>query len=78
MCPSSWRTRARAWSIIALQTTSIEADVQHLRDIGVPVFQDKIFDANDGYESFVYGQYNAGATVELIQPHATSWDYPED
>jgi 4-hydroxyphenylpyruvate dioxygenase-like putative hemolysin len=63
---------------LALQTTSIEADVQHLRDIGVPVFQDKIFDANDGYESFVYGKYNSGVTVELIQPHATSWDYPED
>jgi 4-hydroxyphenylpyruvate dioxygenase-like putative hemolysin len=63
---------------LALQTTSIDADVQHLRDIGVPVFQDKVFDAQDGYESFVYGQHNSGVTVELIQPHATSWDYPED
>jgi 4-hydroxyphenylpyruvate dioxygenase-like putative hemolysin len=63
---------------LALQTTSIEADVQHLRDIDVPVFQDKVFDANDGYESFVYGQHNSGVTVELIQPHAHSWDYPAD
>jgi len=63
---------------LALQTTSIEPDVQHLRDISVPVFQDKVFGANDGYEAFVYGQHNSGVTVELIQPHVTSWDYPED
>jgi methylmalonyl-CoA/ethylmalonyl-CoA epimerase len=63
---------------LALQTTSIEADVQHLREAGVPVFQDRVFDANDGYEAFVYGQHNAGVTVELIQPHAASWSYPED
>ena len=63
---------------IALQTDSIEADVQHLRDIGVPVFKDKIFKAADGYEAFVYPDQTPGMTVELIQPHATSWDYPTD
>jgi 4-hydroxyphenylpyruvate dioxygenase-like putative hemolysin len=61
---------------IALQTDSIEADVQYLRDIGVPVYQDRVFDAPDGFESFVYSDQTPGMTVELIQPHATSWDYP--
>lgn len=63
---------------IALKTDSIEADVQHLRELQVPVFQDKIFDAADGFESFVYPDQTQGVTVELIQPHATSWTYPED
>ena len=62
---------------IALQTESIEADVGYLRGIGVPVYQDKVFDAPDGYEAFVYPDQTPGMTVELIQPHATSWDYPE-
>lgn len=61
---------------IALQTTTIEKDVEHLRRIGVPVYSDKIFDANDGYEAFVYPDDGVGFTVELIQPHATSWTYP--
>jgi 4-hydroxyphenylpyruvate dioxygenase-like putative hemolysin len=62
---------------LALQTDSIEADVQYLRDIGVPVYQDTVFDAPDGFESFVYPDQTPGMTVELIQPHATSWDYPK-
>ena len=62
---------------IALQTDSIEADVQHLRNLGVPIYQDKIFDANDGFEAFVYPDQTPGLTVELIQPHPTSWTYPE-
>jgi methylmalonyl-CoA epimerase len=63
---------------IALETDDIEADVQHLRDIGVPIYQDKIFNAPDGYEAFVYPEDAIGFTVELIQPHSTSWAYPED
>ncbi len=63
---------------IALETDSIEADVQHLRQIGVPIYQDKIFNAPDGFEAFVYPDQTPGVTVELIQPHATSWTYPED
>ena len=63
---------------IALQTNTIEADVQHLRDEGIPIYQDKIFDANDGFEAFVYPDDGVGFTVELIQPHATSWTYPQD
>ena len=62
---------------LALKTDSIEADVQYLREIGVPVYQDKIFDAQDGFESFVYPDQTPGVTVELIQPHPTSWTFPE-
>jgi methylmalonyl-CoA/ethylmalonyl-CoA epimerase len=63
---------------IALETDDIEADVQHLRDIGVPVYRDKIFDAQDGFEAFVYPDQTLGVTVELIQPHPTSWTYPKE
>ena len=63
---------------IALQTDSVEADVQYLRHIGVPVYQDTVFDAADGFEFFVYPDQTPGLTVELIQPHATSWDYPAE
>ena len=63
---------------IALETDDIEADVAHLKEIGVPIFEDKIFDANDGYEAFVYPEDGIGFTVELIQPHDHSWGYPED
>jgi catechol 2,3-dioxygenase-like lactoylglutathione lyase family enzyme len=51
--------------------------VDHLRKIGVPVYQDTIFNAADGYEAFVYPQDGIGFTVELIQPHATSWRFDE-
>jgi len=63
---------------IALQTASIEDDVLRLRALGIPIFEDTIFKANDGYEAFVYPDDAAGFTVELIQPHAGSWQYPED
>jgi methylmalonyl-CoA/ethylmalonyl-CoA epimerase len=62
---------------ISLETDSIEADIQHLRDLGVPIFGDKIFDAPDGFEAFVYPEHTLCMTVELIQPHATSWSYPD-
>jgi 4-hydroxyphenylpyruvate dioxygenase-like putative hemolysin len=63
---------------IAIETNSIEADVEHLRKMGVPLFQDKIFDANDGYEAFVYPDDAVGFTVELIQHHDRAWVYPEN
>jgi len=62
---------------IALQTDSIEEDVAQLHALGVPIFKDKIFDTNDGYEAFVYPDQTPGLTVELTQPHATSWTYPQ-
>jgi methylmalonyl-CoA epimerase len=58
---------------IAIETDDIEADVAHLRKIGVPLFQDKIFNALDGFEAFVYPDDAIGFTVELIQPHPTSY-----
>lgn len=60
---------------IALETDNIEADVAHLRKIGVPVFQDTIFNAADGFEAFVYPDDAIGFTVELIQRHADSWRF---
>jgi methylmalonyl-CoA/ethylmalonyl-CoA epimerase len=63
---------------IALETDTIETDVQHLRELGVPIFTDKIFNANDGFEAFVYPDQTLCMTVELIQPHATSWGYPSE
>jgi methylmalonyl-CoA/ethylmalonyl-CoA epimerase len=63
---------------IAIETDDIEADVAHLRERNVPIFQDKIFDANDGYEAFVYPDDGIGFTVELIQHHDRAWVYPEN
>lgn len=60
---------------IALQTTTIEPDVAHLREQAIPLFQNKIFDANDGFEAFVFPDDGVGFTVELIQPHPHSWGY---
>lgn len=61
---------------LALESNDIEEDVARLRKLGVPIFEDRIFDANDGFEAFVYPDDAIGFTVELIQPHATSWTYP--
>jgi len=63
---------------IALETDAIEADVARLRERGVPLFEDRIFDAKDGYEAFVFPENAIGFTVELIQPHPQSWRYPEE
>jgi methylmalonyl-CoA/ethylmalonyl-CoA epimerase len=63
---------------IAIETDDIEADVARLRETNVPIFQDKIFDANDGYEAFVYPEDGIGFTVELIQHHDRAWVYPEN
>lgn len=63
---------------LALQSDDIEADVARLRERNVPIFEDHIFDANDGFEAFVFPDDAIGFTVELIQPHAHSWGYPED
>jgi methylmalonyl-CoA/ethylmalonyl-CoA epimerase len=69
-------TRGPGLEHIALETDSIEADVQHLRELGIPIFSDKIFNAADGFEAFVYPDQTLCMTVELIQPHVTSWSYP--
>ena len=61
-----------------LETDDIEADVAHLREIGVPIWEDRILDANDGYEAFVFPDQLPGLTVELIQSHDRSWFYPPE
>ncbi|MGA8208251.1 MAG: VOC family protein [Candidatus Dormiibacterota bacterium] len=62
---------------IALESDDIAADVERVKAAGVDVYQKRIFDATDGFEAFVYPDATAGFTVELIQPHADSWGYPE-
>lgn len=62
---------------IAMETYDIRAEVARLRAQKVPIFEDRIFNANDGYEAFVYPEDSIGFTVELIQPHTPSWVYPE-
>ncbi len=60
----------------AIETDDIEGDVDRLRKNGVPVFEDAIFDRNDGLEAFVYPDQLPGLTIELIQSHERSWVYP--
>ena len=63
---------------IALETDDIEADVAHLREIGVPIWENRVLDANDGYEAFVFPDQLPGLTIELIQSHDRSWFYPPE
>ncbi len=72
------RERGEGLEHIALETDDIEADVAHLRQIGVGVWEDRILDANDGYEAFVYPDRLPGLTIELIQSHDRSWYYPPE
>jgi 4-hydroxyphenylpyruvate dioxygenase-like putative hemolysin len=72
------RERGEGLEHIALETDDIESDVAHLREIGVPVWEDSILDANDGYEAFVLPDQLPGLTIELIQSHERSWFYPPD
>lgn len=62
---------------VSLETDNIEEDAQHLRDLAVPIYMDKIFNAPDGFEAFIYPDQTLCMTVELIQPHTTSWGYPQ-
>ncbi len=72
------RERGEGLEHIAIETDSIEADVEHLREIGVGVWEDRILDANDGYEAFVFPDKLPGLTVELIESHDRSWVYPPE
>jgi len=62
---------------VALQTDDIEGDVDYLRKIGVPIYENTIFKAADGFEAFIYPENAIGFTVELIQPHQTSWGFDQ-
>lgn len=72
------KSRGEGLDHIAIQTSDIEADVAYLREHDIPIFRDQIFDAPDGFESFVYPDQLPGMTVELIQPHAHSWSFPKE
>ena len=72
------RERGEGLEHICIETDSIEADVAHLRDIGIGVWEDRILDANDGYEAFVHPDRLPGLTVELIESHDRSWVYPPE
>ena len=63
---------------IALQTETIAEDVEHLNAIETPIYNRAIFNADDGFEAFIYPENGVDFTVELIQPHPTSWAYPEE
>ena len=72
------RERGEGLEHICIETDDIEAHVAHLREIGVGVWEDRILDANDGYEAFVFPDKLPGLTVELIQSHERSWYYPPE
>ena len=57
---------------IALETDDIESEVAHLQSIGVPIFQDQVFNTADGLHVYIYSDNAIGFTVELIQPHLDS------
>lgn len=61
---------------IAVETDDIEGAVARVKE-SAPIFEDRIFHAADGFEAFVYPEDACGFTVELIQPHASSWNWPD-
>ncbi len=62
---------------IAIETDDIHAAVARVRE-SAPIWEDRILEkAADGFEAFVYPEHASGFTVELIQPHPTSWNWPD-
>ena len=61
---------------LALEVDDIEAAVERVKR-SAPIFEDTIFRAADGFEAFVAPEDAGGFTVELIQPHSTSWNWPD-
>lgn len=84
----NWRDDARVYRYwnnvgiglehIAVQVDDIEAEVARLREMKVPLWENTILNAADGYEAFIFPDDAIGFTIELIQPHAASWAYPND
>ena len=70
------RERGEGLEHIAIETDDIEAAVARVRETA-PIFEDTVFRAADGFEAFVYPGDACGFTVELIQPHASSWNWPD-
>ena len=70
------RTIGEGLEHIAIETDDIEGAVARAKE-SAPIFDDRIFHAADGFEAFVYPDDACGFTVELIQPHASSWNWPD-
>ena len=70
------RNQGEGLEHIAIETDDIEGAVARVKETA-PIFEDKIFPAADGFEAFVYPEDACGFTVELIQPHASSWNWPD-
>lgn len=70
------RTIGEGLEHIAIETDDIEAAVARVKE-SAPIFEDRILHAADGFEAFVYPEDACGFTVELIQPHASSWNWPD-
>jgi hypothetical protein len=64
---------------LCIEVADIRQAVWLAKQAGVPLEQNKIYlDRADGFESFVYPEYNHGITVELIEPYPTSRGYRPD
>ena len=70
------RNRGEGLEHIAIETDDIEGAVARVKE-SAPIFEDRIFHAADGFEAFVHPEDACGFTVELIQPHASSWNWPD-
>ena len=70
------RTIGEGLEHIAIETDDIEGAVARVKE-SAPIFEDRILRADDGFEAFVYPEDACGFTVELIQPHASSWNWPD-
>ncbi|NLE76222.1 MAG: hypothetical protein GX605_05665 [Chloroflexi bacterium] len=65
---------------LTFESDDIEADTERIKSFGWTPYENKIFNARDGFEVFFlrdntpFGP-NLGATIELIQPHVSSRGY---
>jgi len=61
---------------LCIEVDDIRDAVKRVKAAGVPLYLHKIYlDREDGFESFVYPEYNHGVTVELIEPYEDSRGY---
>ena len=61
---------------LCIEFDDIRIAVKQSMNAGIPLFQHKIYlDRDDGFESFVYPEYNHGVTVEQIEPYEDSRGY---
>ena len=61
---------------LCVEVDDIRKAVKQVKSTGTPFFQHKIYlDREDGFEAFVYPEYNHGVTVELIEPYEDSRGY---